>query len=181
MEWPVDGAVTRWTFDGSAIAEAETSLVVAPWSINAWTVPADVARPGNSSGEVLRAIAGSTSAWWWFAPDRELRYPAATLRVERVERVAGTLQVEVAAQTIVRDLAVMVDRVDPSLLIDRQLVSLLPGDQVTFEIESVDGAVVSADRFEADARRNGRSGGALTTLSPHADNECRRDDAPALD
>ena len=45
----------------------------------------------------------------------------------------------------------MVDRVDPSLEIDRLLVSLLPGEQVTFEIASADGAAVSAERFAAGA------------------------------
>ena len=148
--WPVDGAVTRWSFGGTAIAEAETSLEVAPWSICAWSVPADVARPGEPTGEVLRAAAGGASAWWWFATDRDLRYPAPTLRVEPIEPATpGTLQVAVTARTLVRDLAVMVDRVDPSLMIDRQLVSLLPGDQVTFEIESSDGELVSPERFGA--------------------------------
>ena len=136
-EWPLDATVTRWTFDGAAIADAAASLRVAPWSIAAWTVPTDVARPGASAGEVLRAVADGASAWWWFASDRELRYPPATWRVELIEPVTpGTLRVAVTAQTLVRDLAVMVDRVDPSLQIDRQLVSLLPGERSTFEIAS---------------------------------------------
>ncbi len=152
-EWPVDGGVTRWGFDGVAIAEAETSLLVAPWSIGAWTVPADVARPGEPAGEVLRAVAGDTTAWWWFASDRDLRYPAATWRLERIEPVdPATLRIAVTAETLVRDLAVMVDRVDSSLIIDRQLVSLLPGEQVTFEIVSADGATVSSERFTAGTR-----------------------------
>ena len=123
---------------------------MAPWSIAAWSVPEGVARPGDRTSEVLRAVAGGSSAWWWFAADRELRYPAATLSVERIESVTpGRLQVDVAAQTVVRDLAVMVDRVDPLLTIDRQLVSLLPGDRVSFEIDSADGAAVSPERFGA--------------------------------
>jgi beta-mannosidase len=150
--WPLDGAVIRWTFDGAAIAEAEVSLSVAPWSIAARSVPESVARPDDRTGEVLRAVAGGSSAWWWFAADRELRYPAATLSVERIESVTpGRLQVDVAAQTLVRDLAVMVDRVDPSLTIDRQLTSLLPGDRVSLEIASADGTAVSPERFGAGA------------------------------
>ena len=152
-EWPVDGAVTRWTFDGTAIAEAETSLVGGAVVDRAHgpcrQVSPDQANPPARCCGRLRAVprhgGGSPRIASCVIPRRRCS-------VERIEPVTpGTLQVDVAAQTLVRDLAVMVDRVDPSLTIDRQLVSLLPGDQVTFEIESADGAAVSPERFGAGA------------------------------
>jgi beta-mannosidase len=136
-EWHVSGAVTRWSFDGQALAETEVTLSVAPFSISSWTIPATVARPGDATNEVVRATAGGPAAWWWWTPDRDLRYPAADVRVVRVDRIGSRgLEVEIEARTIVRDLAVMVDRLDPSVLVDRQLVSLLAGERATFRIAS---------------------------------------------
>jgi hypothetical protein len=48
--------------------------------------------------------------------------------------VPGGLQVIVTAQTLVRDLALLVDRVDPDAVVDDMLVSLLPGESVTFTV-----------------------------------------------
>jgi beta-mannosidase len=110
------------------------SLSVAPWSLGSTTLPGDVARLGDTGSEVLRAVAGDASAWWWPAVDRELRYPATSLRVGVEPVAAGRLEVRVEADVLVRDLAIMVDRLDPSAEIDRQLVSLLPGERATFAV-----------------------------------------------
>jgi beta-mannosidase len=139
-DWPVDGTAARATFGGDVVAGADVSMSVAPWSIAAMIVPPDVARPADPGAEVLRATAGGASAWWWWATDRELRYPPPALKVADAEVVAGgALEVTVVTEALVRDLALMADRLDPALSVDRQLVSLLPGERATLAI-TADGA-----------------------------------------
>ncbi|WP_249777423.1 hypothetical protein [Arthrobacter sp. C9C5] len=54
----------------------------------------------------------------------------------RCARVRGGVEVTVTAQTIVRDLVLQADRIDPAATVSEQCVSLLPGESHTFRITS---------------------------------------------
>jgi len=58
----------------------------------------------------------------------------------------------VTAGALVRDLALLVDKVDPAATVDDMLVTLLPGETVVFEVATVvTGA--EADLVSADVLR----------------------------
>jgi beta-mannosidase len=52
-----------------------------------------------------------------------------------VEAGAG-YRVEVTAGSLVRDLALLVDKVDPAATVDEMLVTLLPGETAVFTVAS---------------------------------------------
>ena len=48
----------------------------------------------------------------------------------------GGVSVTVHAESVLRDLCLFADRVDPEALVDKALVTLVPGEQVTFTVLS---------------------------------------------
>jgi beta-mannosidase len=69
----------------------------------------------------------------FFAEDRDIDYPAAALRAT-VEPVPGGQRVTVTAETILRDLTLFPDRLDPAATVDEALVTLLPGETCSFHV-----------------------------------------------
>ncbi|MGC0239597.1 hypothetical protein [Arthrobacter sp. SD76] len=121
-------------------------------------VPADLAAAGNGDREVLVAdvlddAAGNNATGrtarglWWFAEPRDSALPAAKLTAQVVPASAdndGTsAEVRVTAGTLVRDLTLLVDALDPAAAVDSGLVTLFPGESHTFRISGVDGAVLT--------------------------------------
>jgi beta-mannosidase len=96
-------------------------------------VPIDpaVARPGDRGRELVRASFHHGAAHWFFAPDKELSYPQPAFDAEWVD---GKLTIR--AKTLMRDVCVFVDRLDPDATVGEQLVTLLPRESFTFEIGS---------------------------------------------
>jgi beta-mannosidase len=133
--WRAELRAERRTFDGTVRASASRSVDVAPRS-TAW-IPLDeaVANPAERRVEVLSVAAGGTRSLWFFAEDRELALRPSSLQV-RAWRVEGGFRVEVTAEGLVRDLALLVDKVDPEAVVDDMLVTLLPGESVVFDIAS---------------------------------------------
>ena len=134
---PVRGSVLieRLAYDGSSRAAAEVAVEVGPRGAASIAVPADVARATEPAAELLRAVLGADTATWFFTDYRDSELPAAVLDA-RAERVADWVEVTVRAGSLVRDLCLLVDRVDPAAEVDRMLVTLLPGEQATFRIRT---------------------------------------------
>ncbi len=59
-EWSLTGSVDPRTFDGEVLAGDEVSLRVGPCSIVAWDLPPGIARAGDATAEVVRAVAGGS-------------------------------------------------------------------------------------------------------------------------
>jgi beta-mannosidase len=55
-------------------------------------------------------------------------YSASTTRID------DGWQVRIIADTLLRELAIFPDRLDPDATVDDQLLTLLPGDSVTFTV-----------------------------------------------
>jgi beta-mannosidase len=133
--WRAPVAVVRLGFDGQPAAKATLAVDVPPRSGLTLPLPADLAAPDDPRGELLTAEGeGAERAFWFFAPDRDLAYPAATWDAE----VVGD-RVTVTARTILRDLTLFPDRLDPAASADPALVTLLPGESVTFTITGAAG------------------------------------------
>jgi beta-mannosidase len=74
----------------------------------------------------------------WLVPDRELRHPAARVTVESVvyHPPTGSTSIAVRATDLIRDLALLAET-HPGLeaaRVDRQLLTLLPGESATFAV-----------------------------------------------
>jgi len=98
-------------------------------------LPKDVCVPDDPRAEVLVADGDGTRAWWFFAEDRDIAYPAPGYDAT-VEPVDGGQRVTVTARTVLRDVTLFPDRLDPQARVDEALVTLLPGETARFTVHS---------------------------------------------
>nr|WP_258545036.1 hypothetical protein [Micromonospora provocatoris] len=135
--WSGPASVTRLTVTGEPRAKTSVDLDVPAYSSVVVALPADLARPDDGRAELLVADAGDTvdRALWFFAEDRDVRWPAARWDAT-AEPADGGVRVRVTARTVLRDLTLFPDRLDPAAQVDRALVTLLPGESATFTVHA---------------------------------------------
>ncbi|WP_435588549.1 glycoside hydrolase family 2 protein [Micromonospora chalcea] len=135
--WRGPATVTRLTVTGEPRAKTSVDLDVPAYSSVVVELPAELARPDDGRAELLVADAGDAAerALWFFAEDRDVRWPAAQWDAA-VEPVDGGRRVRVTARTVLRDLTLFPDRLDPSAQVDAALVTLLPGESVVFTVST---------------------------------------------
>ncbi|MFG2104179.1 glycoside hydrolase family 2 protein [Micromonospora echinaurantiaca] len=135
--WRAAVSVTRLTLAGEPRAKTTLELAVPAYDSVTLALPAELARPDDARAELLVAEAGEPAgrALWFFAEDRDVRWPAARWEA-LVEPVDGGQRVRVTAATVLRDLSLFPDRLDPAATVDEALVTLLPGESATFTVRS---------------------------------------------
>jgi beta-mannosidase len=136
--WVVSVVVARRTLAGSVIAQIALGATVEPGSAETLLLPAAVTTPEHPEAEVLVADADQTRAWWFFAEDKDIAWPRAAFDTH-VEADDDVTRVTVTARTIVRDLTLHPDRLDPWAEADEAGVTLLPGESVTFTVRGASG------------------------------------------
>jgi beta-mannosidase len=131
--WRAQLDVRRASFAGVAAAKATLSVEVPALSAVTVRLPADVATPDNPAVELIMIDGAAARAVWWFGEDVDLAYPRAAADVA-VRPGDGGVAVDVTARTLLRDLTLFPDRLDPAATVDDMLVTLLPGESVTFHV-----------------------------------------------
>jgi beta-mannosidase len=127
--------VTRLSYDGSVLHEERVNLRVPARETRESPIAQHIASPADSSRELIVATLGGERGLWFFADYKESGLDAGGLSTRAI-RVEGGYRVECTATTVVRDLALLVDKVDPEAVVDTMLVDLLPGESVSFSIAS---------------------------------------------
>ena len=123
--------IARMKFDGSVLAQQSAPVKVAPRTLVRIPIATDLATSTDPKKELIVAGNKQHQATWFFKPDRELDYPKAEFDADWTD---GHLTI--LAKTLIRDLCIFVDRLDADATIDDKLVTLLPGQSVTFHIQS---------------------------------------------
>jgi beta-mannosidase len=131
--WRTSLEVRRVTFDGDPRAKATVTLDVPAGGSATVSLPPDLTSPDAPAAELLVADGSGERALWCFAEDVDLAYPRASAAVA-VRPTADGVAVDVTARTLLRDLALFPDRLDPAATVDDMLVTLLPGESVTFHV-----------------------------------------------
>lgn len=126
-DWRGALRLRRMSVDGTVIAEAGPVLAAGARSVAVTEVPAELVPSGPE--EFLVADAGRVRALHFPAPDREIPYPRPDFEV-----ALAPDGITVTARTLVRDLLLQADRLDPDARADRGLVTLLPGEEVTIGV-----------------------------------------------
>jgi beta-mannosidase len=126
--------IARRGFDGRVLAEQEVEIDCPPRSVRRVKIDPAVATPGDASREFITA-GFPPRAIWFFDVDKALAYPQAKFKAD-LARQGGEYRLMVQAESLLRDLCVFVDRLDPAATISEQLVTLLPGESFTFAIRS---------------------------------------------
>ncbi|MFI7079921.1 glycoside hydrolase family 2 protein [Micromonospora sp. NPDC049903] len=133
--WHASTTVTRLTLAGEPRAKTTLELEVPAYATVTVPLSAELTRPDEARAELLVADAGPDRALWFFAEDRDIHWPTASFDAV-VEEVEDTQRVRVTARTVLRDLTLHPDRLDPSAEVDEALVTLLPGESTTFVVRS---------------------------------------------
>ncbi len=135
--WSGAARIHRLRFDGSILAEEEAPVEVRPRaSTNVANLTDTVGPPADRCSELLVAEVGDLRAVWFFEHDKELAYPPPRFAA-RLSRDGAVLRLHVEAETLLRDVVLAVDRLDPDARVDEQLVTLLPGESRSLGITSV--------------------------------------------
>ena len=149
--WSGTAVLRRVAVDGVVLAEARLPFTAAARTVADLPVPPDLLPADGSVKELLtvdteNAASGTDQggtgpdddggvarAYWFPVRDKDFGYPAP--RWDLAVAVDGdTAAVTVTARTLLRDLLLQADRLDPAATADRGLVTLLPGESATFTV-----------------------------------------------
>ena len=149
--WSGEGTARALRFDGDERSVTSLAIDVAPRSIARVPLPEPVWRPDEPQGELIVAdVPGAARTEWFHRPDRALDYPEPTL-----DTVPDGEALHVTARSLVRDLVLRADMLDPDWHATHALMTLLPGESATLRVPggSLDGraanppVLMSAGRF----------------------------------
>lgn len=134
--WRGPVTVKRIRFDGTVLAEwTHWRLCADRLDSASLTIPAHVATPGNPREELLVVTMHDSTALHWFGEDVAIDLPEPKADIA-VARDGEDWLVTVTAVTLIRDLCLFVDRIDPDASVDAMLVTLLPGESRVFRVTS---------------------------------------------
>ncbi|MGA7148172.1 MAG: glycoside hydrolase family 2 protein [Microbacterium sp.] len=128
--WEGDVVARRLDFEGTELDVFSEPVALAPRETLTVALPESVATADDPSRQVLVAAVGEVQGHWFFAEPRDSALKIAQVDLV-VERVAEGSLVTVTASTLVRDLTLLVDKVDPDAAAQDALVTLLPGETTT--------------------------------------------------
>jgi beta-mannosidase len=130
----------RRTSGGSEpLARQQVAFALEPRAATAITIDEDVLSPSSPTEEYLVAEAETAgAAYWYFVEDPELRLAAPVDALDvAVERTDSGFSVRASASSLVKDLTVFPDRLDPAATVDSALVTLQAGQSHTFRVSSL--------------------------------------------
>lgn len=119
--------VTRRSFDGRVLGSSTLDIQPAGAGVTSIALSEDIFKPSDASTEFI-CVDSPHRAIWFFEADKHLKYPQPKFTVS-LEGARLTVQ----AQSLIRDLCIFIDRLDPAATISDQLITLLPGESFTFE------------------------------------------------
>ncbi|MDN0197381.1 glycoside hydrolase family 2 protein [Streptomyces sp. S.PNR 29] len=126
-EWSGTVSLRRMSVEGAVLGEARLGLAAGARTVARVGVPPELEPAGPK--EFLVADADGLRALHFPVPDRDIPY----VRPEFDVALAPG-GITVTARTLVRDLLLQADRLDPDARADRGLVTLLPGEEVTIGV-----------------------------------------------
>ncbi|GAA3151944.1 glycoside hydrolase family 2 protein [Planomonospora alba] len=131
--WRGELELVRHGLDGEPLAKEAARIEAGPRSVVRVPIPQSVGVPGDPARELLAARLDGVRALSFFAEDTRVAFPEADYEA-RAEPVGDGYRVTVTARTLVRELALFPDRLDPDAAVDDLLVTLLPGESAVFHV-----------------------------------------------
>ncbi|MFE7270123.1 glycoside hydrolase family 2 protein [Streptomyces sp. NPDC057623] len=126
-EWSGAVRLRRMAVEGAVLGEVSVGFAAGGRAVARVGVPRELEPAGPK--EFLVADVAGLRAVRFPVPDREVPYPRPEFDIALVP--GG---ISVTARTLVRDLLLQADRLDPDAVADRGLVTLLPGEEVTIGV-----------------------------------------------
>jgi beta-mannosidase len=130
-DWTGTLTLRRMSVEGEVLGQAAVKLAAGRRTVARVGVPHELTPAGPKEFLVADADldADGLRALHFPVPDREVLYPAPQFDV-----ALAPGGITVTARTLVRDLLLQADRLDPGARADRGLVTLLPGEEVTIGV-----------------------------------------------
>ena len=154
-EWSGDLVLERRDFAGAVLATETVAVAIEARGTTTVAVPVVVGSASDPAGELLVATLGAERGLWFFAEYRDSTLGAPEFDTV-VDPVETGYSVTVTATSLVRDLALLVDKLDAAATVDDMLVTLLPGERVTFSVSSgltLDAAELTSSRVLRSANQ----------------------------
>lgn len=143
--WTADVVIRRVNLEGSELSRTELTLTAAPDGTARAALPTAFATTVGGDNEFLVAESSGLRSTWFFRPDAEMTVVSPSFTAH-TNFVNGQLRVTVEAHTLLRDLCLFADRLaEPlnttasELAVDDMMVTVLPGETVTFTVSRRDG------------------------------------------
>ena len=133
--WSGRAVIRRLRFDGTELASSTVAVDAPPRTTATIQLDLAMTTPDDAASELLEVTLGDKRAFWFFAECRDSRLELPRLEVAATA-VDGGYSVTVTAENLVRDLALLIDKIDGGARVDDQLVTLLPGESVSFVVTS---------------------------------------------
>ncbi|GAA0436745.1 glycoside hydrolase family 2 protein [Leifsonia naganoensis] len=146
--WRSPVTARRFSFDGTEVGRFEARLVADRFGSARLSLPAWLTNPGDARAELIVAeSATGERAFWFFGEDRDLAVPPAQFDVE-VTSEAGAAVLTLTARSLLRDVVLFPDRLEPAAESDSALITLLPGETHSFRVTGLPSGAVAglADR-----------------------------------
>ncbi|MEM8875911.1 MAG: glycoside hydrolase family 2 protein [Planctomycetota bacterium] len=135
--WSAILRLRQMNYAGQTLAEHTQSVTIPP------RAAANVNMPDGWSHDpatfMVAEAEGGERSFWWFTPDKHAPIPSPAFDTE----VDG-LSVTVRAKTLLRDVCLFVDRLDPNAVASDACVTLLPGESFTFRVDGIDSLDIDA-------------------------------------
>jgi beta-mannosidase len=125
--------LARMGFDGTVHSTATVDVVIAPRGALTTELPESVMGFEDPASELIVAALGDSRGTWFPAEYKDSSLTRASMTAS-ADRVDGGYRVSIAANSLVRDLALLADKVHPDAVVDDMLVTLLPGESVVFTV-----------------------------------------------
>ena len=133
--WDGDLRFERRRYDGAVLASVVVAVVVEPRSAQRVEVPSEIGAASDPEQELVVAALYEVRDLWFFAEYRDSALAPAVFS-PALTAVPGGYELAVHAETLIRDLTLLVDKVDPSAFVDDALTTLLPGERAVLHITS---------------------------------------------
>lgn len=133
-DWTAGAVLRRLRFDGTELARQEVAVSIPARSAERLALDPALRAVADPASELIVAdVAGAARAAWYFDEDPALAFEERPYTVV-VRETPGGYEAVVTASGLVKDLTLLVDRVDPAARVDDALVTLLPGEEHRFAI-----------------------------------------------
>lgn len=142
--WKAEATIRKVDVAGREVARLDTSLDVEAFGLTTMDLPAEVAISDRPSRELLIVDVDQERTVWSWVPDKDFDYPPGIVDVA-IEQSSLGHTVSVHAQTLLRDVCLFADRIEPDAQVDDMLKTLLPGESARFEVTGVSSSLLTGD------------------------------------
>ena len=141
--WATSVTARRRAFAGEVCAEMTEEVYAEPRSAVRIRLEPSFTHTDHPEAELLTAEADGRRTFWYFARDKQLNYPHPEFEAD-LERTSDGYILSITAQTLLRDLCLLVDKLEPHATTDTQLLTLLPGEMGTFRLRTAQPLTLAA-------------------------------------